>query len=105
MAGRALTPFRRSGREKTTIRCGTTSGWTRHFSLDEKPCDACCAAKAEYDHRRNTSGPTAIKNRQHAKSQQRALKRLKDAHPDEYRELYLAAKAEVLADPVTNPTG
>lgn len=85
-------PLQRPG---SKVRCGTTSGYRTHQDYDEKPCDACVRAKQAYDASRNAAGPRQLKNRQSAEAQRLALQRLSHAHPEEYRALYLAAKAEV----------
>ena len=76
-------------------RCGTATGATRHAVRGEKPCDACRAAKSEYDRRWRAAGDNTRKNRLSAQAQTRALRALKDSHPDEYRDLYVAAKNEL----------
>ena len=85
-------------RPGSAVRCGTASGYRSHQKNGEKPCDACAAAKSAYDKRRREAPPLARRSRAHAKAQSRALRRLKDSHPDEYRALYEQAKAEVAAE-------
>jgi hypothetical protein len=79
-------------------RCGTTAGATRHSKNGDPPCDACRAAKAEYDRRWRSAPEAARRNRLHAKAQARAMQTLRLAHPDEYRAAYLIAKAEVFTE-------
>ena len=70
-------------------RHGTQSGYRKHQSLGETPCDACRRAKAVYDQRRRSSPKHAVSNRARAAAQGRARGRLKNMHPTEYRALYL----------------
>lgn len=79
-------------------RHGTPAGASRHAWLGEDPCDACRAAKAEYDKRRLEATPLQIRNRLHAKAQQLATGEIRRAHPDEYRAAYLRHKAALLAE-------
>jgi len=79
-------------------RHGTPSGAARHASVGEEPCDACRAAKAEYDRDWRAAPERTKRNRLHAKAQALALKSLRHNHPDEYREFYLAHKAALLAE-------
>lgn len=84
-------------------RCGTASGWRRHKDRNETPCDACARAKAEYDRRRRTAGDNTVRNRLHAKAQQKALLQLRRRYADEYEELYAAWKARVFAEAGIDP--
>jgi len=59
---------------------------------------ACAAAKAAYDQRWRSAPEQAQKNRLTARAQSVALSELKDRYPDEYRELYLAAKERRFAE-------
>lgn len=81
-------------------RHGTLAGARRHSERGESPCDACRAAKAEYDLRFNSAPERARKNRLHARAQSRALTALKRSHPAEYRELYVKAKAEIASEEI-----
>lgn len=81
-----------------TTRHGTTSGFSRHQVLGEDPCPACKAKKSEYDARRMSAGEPQRKNRDSARAQQRALRRLKNAHPQEYGNYYLEEKAKIEAE-------
>ena len=85
------------------MRCGSHSGWAAHQRRGEKPCDACVRAKAEYDKRWRSATEQQRKARLASKAQRKALSRLTKLHPDEYRVLYVAAKAELeaLAEGVT----
>lgn len=69
-------------------RHGTTSGFTKHQYRGEEPCEPCRQAKAAYDYRRLSGRRSANKNRMFAKAQKNALRRLKNAHPQEYKALY-----------------
>ena len=80
-------------------RCGSHSGWARHQRANEKPCDACAAAKAAYDKRRlATNSDKKRKALQYARAQGRAERRLARLYPEEYRALYEEAKREILAE-------
>lgn len=81
-------------------RHGTLSGARRHSERGEPPCDACRAAKAEYDKRNLAIPENTRRNRLHAKAQSRALRDLKRAHEDEYRASYLAHKASLVAEQI-----
>lgn len=74
-------------------RCGTVSGYTKHHNNNEKPCDACAKAKAEYDERRRTAGKNTIRSRIHARAQGLAERDLRNSHPAEYKALYEKYKA------------
>jgi hypothetical protein len=78
-----------------TTRHGTPSGWSRHKDLGERPCPACFYAKKEYDAKRRAATPNQIRNRKHAKAQYLAVKRLMNAHRDEYRQYYAEEKAKL----------
>lgn len=82
----------------TKRRHGTTSGWALHKQLGEDPCPACYTAKSEYDRRRNAAPEEVRRRRLHARAQARANQQLAHRHPSEYRALYEAAKAELLAE-------
>lgn len=75
-------------------RHGTLSGALRHSKAGEPPCDACRAAKTAYDKSYRAAEEQTRKSRMHARAQGRANTALRKAHPEEYRALYLAAKAE-----------
>ncbi len=79
----------------STTRHGTQSGWRLHQRRGEEPCYPCWLAKSEYDKRRKDVPEERLRNRRHASAQQRALKRLKDAHPEEYRQYYAEEKVRV----------
>ena len=79
-------------------RHGTLAGSQRHSRAGEPPCDACRAAKAEYDREWRSAPEKTRRNRLHARAQARALRKLKDAHPDEYRALYVHEKAALTAE-------
>jgi hypothetical protein len=79
----------------STVRHGTTSGWRRHQTLGQRPCDPCYQAKQAYDHRYATAGDTQRKRRLGAKAQSLALQRLKAQYPGEYRAYYEEAKRQL----------
>jgi len=81
-------------------RHGTATGARRHSAAGEPPCDACRAAKAKYDKRQRSSSEGIRRNRLHAKAQQRALADLRRRYLDEYRELYLAHKRDLVAEEI-----
>lgn len=78
-----------------TQRCGTTSGYSRHRWADEKPCDACAAAKAEYDRRLRSAPEATRRSRLNARAQGRALARLRRLYPDVYAALYEEEKVRL----------
>jgi len=82
----------------TSRRHGTQSGWNLHQQLNEKPCDACYAAKAKYDKRRLDVPIHALKNRLHATAQGRATAQLRNMHPDDWKRLYADANAQLLIE-------
>lgn len=65
---------------------GTRSGYHRHLRNNEKPCEACNDA--------NNSRPQAWgdANRAYARAYQRALRRLRDLHPDLFDALLVAER-------------
>lgn len=85
-------------RRNGDVHHGTAAGATWHGRQGEDPCDACRAAKAEYDQRQRATPETTRRSRLHARAQAQALRVLKDAHPDEYRQLYLAFKENLLRE-------
>lgn len=87
------------------FRHGTPTGARRHSKAGEPPCDACRAAKAEYDKRWRTADENTRKNRLHAAAQRRALRDLKNAHEDEYQEAYLRHKAALVAERIRQNGG
>lgn len=82
----------------STVRHGTHSGWTRHIKAKERPCDPCYRAKEDYDKRRRAAPEQTRLNRLHARAQGRALRALAHKYPDEYRALYVAYRAELMAE-------
>lgn len=95
---RSTAPFTERKRRNGDVRHGTPSGALWHARRGEDPCDACRAAKAEYDRQWRAAPEKVQRNRLHAGAQRRALKALKDAHPEEYRRLYLAFKENLLRE-------
>lgn len=79
-------------------RCGTPTGYSRHQGRGENPCDSCARAKQEYDHRWRLSSDVTKRNRLQARAQNKAYQTLAWKYSDEYRELYLAYKAELYAE-------
>lgn len=84
-------------------RCGTPSGAVRHSNRGERPCDACAAAKAEYDRSWRNADDNTKRNRLHAKAQARALAAVRDAHREEYRAAYIAHRDALFAEAGLEP--
>jgi len=76
-------------------RHGTPSGFDRHQTLQETPCDPCKAGKAAYDARYAQREETKARKKILARARQMALEDLRRAHPQEYGNLLLAAQAEM----------
>jgi hypothetical protein len=72
----------------SNVRHGTYSGYSKHQSLRERPCDPCYFAKQAYDFRWRSAPDRVRKSRIEAMAQTRALKRLSSAHRDEYVAYY-----------------
>jgi hypothetical protein len=72
----------------SVTRHGTTSGWRKHYDLEEEACDACRAAKARYDWERKNATEVKRMARNRAAAQQKAITRLTRAHPEEYKKYY-----------------
>lgn len=66
-------------------RHGTRAGWIQHRKEGKQPCRPCKDANAAYQ-REYRQG--SDKWRKPIRARDRALVRLKEAHPDEYRALY-----------------
>lgn len=66
-------------------RHGTYAGWQVHRKEGKRPCKPCQQAQNDYmrEYRK-----TSDKWRDPIRARERALVRLKEAHPDEYRALY-----------------
>lgn len=79
-------------------RCGTLSGFSTHQRHGEKPCPACCAAKAAYDKRRKAAPEQIVKSRLAARAQGRAYMALAHMFPDMYHALYQVAIEELRED-------
>ena len=86
-------------------RHGTPSGFSKHQKLKEAPCEACRAAKAEYDARLRAADSKTLASRRAAKAQGRALQALRTRYPLEYRELYEQAKRLLAAEDRTVGVG
>ncbi|MGH7791414.1 MAG: hypothetical protein ACREOB_03780 [Thermodesulfobacteriota bacterium] len=82
-------------KEWGTTRHGTPSGFRRHQTLGERPCDPCFYAKQTYDKRRKSLPEFIIKDRLNAKAQSLALKELKNNHYNEYKDYYDRCKAQL----------
>lgn len=89
--------------EGRKVRHGTNSGWRQHQQDGTDPCDICRQAKAAYDYRRHDAPEEVIRNRLHAKAQNRANTALRQRHPEEYKALYEAAKTELFAEAGLEP--
>lgn len=76
-------------------RCGTTTGYKAHQRAEEKPCDACAKAKADFDVRWRSAPEITRRNRLHARAQSRASTELRRRHKAEYDVLYRRCKAEL----------
>lgn len=85
-------------------RCGTTTGYSWHQRHDERPCDACARAKADYDTRWSSAPRRRQIDRLNATAQGRALRELSKRYPHDYRQLYLQHKSELLAVAELAPT-
>lgn len=70
--------------------CGTYAAYQRHRRRSEQPCAPCRVAATTYHRelRRDSAETRASINRQ-SRVQSRALHRLRQSHPDEYRKLYV----------------
>lgn len=100
MAGPDAHPAGSGGEQMTRerARCGTPSGYERHRLDGVKPCDACALAKSEYDRRYRAAPERVRRDRLKARAQSRAYVALRAEHVEEYRKLYRAAWAELLAE-------
>lgn len=98
MSARRTAPFTERERRGNDERHGTPSGAARHSRAGEDPCDACRAAKSEWDKRWRSSDEATRRSRLHARAQHRARSALAKLHPQEYRTLYLAFKEELLRE-------
>lgn len=82
----------------SVTRHGTNSGWRKHQTLGEAPCDACRSAKTEYDKSRLEEPSAKARNRAHAVAQGRAYTRLAAKYREDYQHLYQEAKEEVFEE-------
>ena len=80
------------------IRHGTASGYRKHQELGEWPCDACSRAKQSYDKEWRSAPERVKKSRRSAAAQRVAIRELTRRHRDEYRKLYLQARADQEAE-------
>lgn len=85
-------------RRDSDSRCGTASGFTRHQNRGEEPCALCTIAKADYDADWRAQPENVLRNRLAAKAQALALREIKDAHLDDYREAYARHKDRLFAE-------
>ena len=76
-------------------RCGTPSGYRKHQHAGERPCDACAAAKSEYDRRLRSAPEATRRNRLTAQAQNHARTRLTAIYPDVYAALYREEKERI----------
>jgi hypothetical protein len=79
-------------RDKIGSRCGTNTGYTAHQRHQEKPCDACAAAKRDYDRRRREAPDKTRQSRDSATAQSRAHTRMRRIYPEVYAALYAEEK-------------
>lgn len=94
-------------------RCGTTSGYARHCSRKESPCDPCKAAKAAYDKDRCDKGDRRTVARIRSQAQSLARSHLTRKYPAEYREVFVRERTRLFAEhgldadgrPVAAPSG
>lgn len=75
--------------------CGTPGGAQAHRKLGEKPCTECREAAAEYMRAYRALNPHTIRQQTRKnKVRQRALVRLAEEHPTEFRALLAEEKAK-----------
>ena len=79
-------------------RHGTPTGYGQHQTAGEKPCDACTAAKSEYDRRWREATGRQKSDRLAARAQNKAETRLRRMHPNTYRILYAEELAKLKAE-------
>lgn len=79
----------------TSTRHGTSSGWSFHKKLRERPCDACYRAKSDYDSRHRLASDGVKSSRLAARAQGRASQELRHRYPDEYQKLYVRFKKQL----------
>lgn len=83
---------------KTAVKpCGTYAAWQRHKRRQEKPCEACAAARAQYLRQRYRDPGWAMR-----RAREDALEALAHRHPEEFRRLYGAALQEARDQDVTS---
>ncbi|PFG16297.1 hypothetical protein ATK74_0831 [Propionicimonas paludicola] len=76
--------------------CGTTGGYQKHRRDGTKTCKACRAAQTAYNQQWSASSPTYKRNnRLMSRARSRALAKLAEQHPDEYRRLYQQTVTEL----------
>jgi hypothetical protein len=69
--------------------CGTRAGYAAHRKLGEVACSPCRAAAAKYQRDRRTDVDARQVDYARKNARERALTRLAQAHPEEYRALYV----------------
>jgi hypothetical protein len=73
--------------------CGTNSGYKGHKRRGEKACEPCKAATAAYQRElRRTNAKVVRYDRRQRASYQAALRRLREAHQEEFDRLYAEEK-------------
>lgn len=82
----------------STVRHGTTSGWSLHKKLGQDPCTPCFLAKQEYDRRWISAPEKTKRNRLHAKAQAKAYQRMAKEFPSLYRRYYEEFRNELLIE-------
>lgn len=83
---------------RSTARCGTPAGFSRHQVRGETPCPACKAAKAAADKRwRETDGRRQV-DRLRSRAQSLAHGHLRREYPAEYREVYERERTRLFAE-------
>lgn len=91
-----MSEFVQRERRNGDTRHGTVAGAVRHSNAGELPCDACRAAKAEYDRRWRAAPERTRRSRLHAAAQRKAFQVLKKANESEYRRLYVQFRDELI---------
>lgn len=70
--------------------CGTSAGYQVHRKRSETPCGPCRTAQAEYMRQYRKRNPAKyVDELRRNNAQSRALWRLAELHPDEFRRLVL----------------
>ncbi len=69
--------------------CGTYAAYQRHRKRGEQPCDPCKQANTAYARDRRTRSEVRRDDALAGAARRRAYRRLADAHPAEFRRLYV----------------